>query len=565
MSAVLDTEDEDGDGRTQEAEGPGRAAGAEGQDRGADLTADDLRTAARVTGWVLAGYLTPAAIAVVYASGGPVRVDPLSVVYVLLFSAVAAACGAWGGCGSPGPARWLPGHLRAYRGYGEEAGAALRVAGIAAGVLLCGGALIGGASLLWHAGAVGRTYAQLSGPVSGQIAVLLLALGLVPNFAVWAASYALGVGFGVGAGSAVAPAGASGYALLPGFPLLAALPGAGTSWIGWTTLAVPVASSLSVAWLVGNGGRPPWSTVRVAAEAALALGVGCAVLAAWSGGALGTRRLADFGPTWWLTGPAAFGWTLVVSVPVALVLRYHLAHPPTPWRTLLRSLRFPRVPQVSHLLPRPRLPRIPKMPRVPNLPKLPRVPRMSWRRDAVDAEQLAVGASGGTGGTAVAGPGGVAVEAATPFPGLLPPPADPLPWPSAPPLPYVPPLPDLPPSAPPPPPQDPLPAEPPAPAPPAPIPPVEKPPAEKPPMKPPPVEAPPAPEPPAEAAPSEGPAIPESRTEHESAAGPERPANAERPAIPEKPANRESPAEPENTEQPAARDEPEHGAGGEDA
>jgi len=302
-------------------------------------SAPDLRAAALVTGWLLAGYLTLAAIAVVYTSGGPVHIDPLSALYVPLFAACAAGCGAWSGCGRPGLALWLPGPQRVYA---REAAAALRAAGIAGGILLAGGALLGAAALAWHAGPVGRTYDQLSGPLSGKLAVLLLALGLVPNLVVWAVSYALGVGFTVGMGSAVAPAGASGYVLLPGFPLLAALPGTGTSWVGWTTLAVPAAAALVVGRLVGNGGRPPWGTVRVAAEAALALGVGFAVLAAWSGGPLGTRRLADFGPSCWLTGGAAAGWILAVALPLSLVLRYHLAHPPTPWRSLLSGAHLPR-------------------------------------------------------------------------------------------------------------------------------------------------------------------------------------------------------------------------------
>jgi Family of unknown function (DUF6350) len=464
----------------------------------------DLRTAALVSGWVLAGYLTLAAVAAVYASRGPVHIDPLSALYVPLFAACAAACGAWSGCGRPGPARWLPGP---WRGYGDELGAALRAAAIAAGMLLCGGALIGAASLVWHAGPVGQTYAQLSGPVSGRISVLLLALGLVPNLAVWAASYALGVGFQVGAGSLVAPAEASGHVVLPGFPLLAALPGAGGSWIGWTTLAVPGVAALAVAWLVGNGGRPPWATVRVVTGAAIALGGGFAVLAARSGGALGTHTLAEFGPAWWRAGAAALVWTLVIAVPVSLVLRYRLAHPPTPWRTLLRSLRLPRlprlprVPRFSQVLPRPRLPRLYGMPRMPGLLR-----RRADPDPGTDTEKLIVSASGTPASVAAAArtaapvpaapgaSGTSAVAAATPFPGLLPPSSDPLPWPSPPPLPlFPPPLPDLPPSAPPPPAQDPLPADPPASP-----PPVDPPPARQPPVQPPPVEPPPVKQEPAE-------------------------------------------------------------------
>ncbi|HEY9440257.1 MAG TPA: hypothetical protein VIS29_16765, partial [Streptomyces sp.] len=44
-------------------------------------------------------------------------------------------------------------------------------------------------------------------------------------------------------------------------------------------------------------------------------------LTAASGGALGSRVLAEFGPVWWLTGPAAAVWSAVLGVPVALLLR----------------------------------------------------------------------------------------------------------------------------------------------------------------------------------------------------------------------------------------------------
>ena len=518
----------------------------------------DIRTAALVAGWVLAGYLTPAVAAVVYASGGLVHVDVLSAFHVLLFAAAATACGAWTGCGRPGLADLPHGPWRRYAG---EAAAALRAAGIGAGVLLGGGALMGGASLVWHAGAAGRTYAQLSGSASGQISVLLLALGLVPNLAVWAASYALGVGFHVGAGSVVGPAGASGYGLLPGFPLLAALPGTGSSWLGWTTLALPAGAAVTVGWLVGNGGRPLGSTARVAAFAALGLGVGFAVLAAWSGGALGTHQLADFGPTWWLTGGAGLVWTLVIALPLALAVRYHLACPPRPWRSLARRVwsghvlrlgvrtrpraggwlrarfrpqpggrevppaplwgtslrRRLRVPRLGHVLRlgvrcRPRAGGWLRAQLPAPLRRLLRVTGISWRKAAAVAGETVEEAAGAEVDGAEAGteaartevdrpesgeatvpspatPGAEvpnspapkaassdeagAEEAAAPLPGLVPPSADPLPWPSAPPPFVAPPLPELPPSAPPPPAQEPLPfarpavPEPPAEAPPA--------------------------------------------------------------------------------------------------
>ncbi|WP_223187447.1 DUF6350 family protein, partial [Streptomyces sp. CBMA29] len=208
------------------------------------------------------------------------------------------------------------------------------------------GALIGAAALAWHAGAAGRTFAQLSGPLAGQLAVLLVAVALVPNLAVWGASYALGPGFAVGVGSGVAPAGASGYPLLPGFPLLAALPDEGSGGlVGWATLVVPAAAGLLVAWSVGRA-ADAWSlrrTASVASSAAVATGVAFALLAAVSGGPLGAVTLAAFGPSWWTTGLAALAWTLLLGAPGAVALRWHrggaAVFRPRTWAGRVRALR----------------------------------------------------------------------------------------------------------------------------------------------------------------------------------------------------------------------------------
>jgi hypothetical protein len=431
------------------------ATGAEASARpGADAGPGDLRHAALVGGWVLAGYLSVAAIAVAYAMHGPVRVDPLSTFRVLLFAAAAAACGAWSGCGRPPLARLL----RLPERYRDEAVASLRAAGIGGGVLLGGGALLAGASLAWHAGASGRTYEQLSEPDGGRIAVFLIAAALVPNMAVWAACYGLGVGFSVGAGSTVAPGGVHGLPPLPAFPLLAALPD-GRSWEGWAALAVPVTAGCAVAWAVGTAGWSPWRTLRVTCGAALCLGVACAVTAAWAGGALGRGVMADLGPTWWLAGTAALCWTLVVAVSGAMLLRWHIAHPAYEWALPSPSWR--------PSLPSPRAARAAWRPRLPSRRKA----------DTADVPEDVTGGEppDGQPGARRSRPGVLTTLGALPArlpallparraartadagtneadtePDLVPPPPDPLPWPSPPPLPAFPPPPPAPPLPPPP-------------------------------------------------------------------------------------------------------------------
>jgi hypothetical protein len=279
----------------------------------------------RCAGWVLAGYLSAAAAVTTYAAQGPLRVDVLSaVLHVPLFAAAVTAAGAYAGAGRPPLTRRWP-------RWGADAAIALRAGGIAAGVLLAGGALVGAAALAWHARAAGRTVGLLSAPLAGQAALVLLCVLLVPNLAVWSAAYALGPGFVVGAGSVVAPTGTSGYPLLPRFPLLAALPGEGGPYVaGWATLAVPAAAAFVAAWYVVAARLPARRAALAATGAALTCGAAFAVLAAAAAGPMGTGVLASFGPTWWLTAAAAAAWPLALAVPAATLASWLRSRPPRP-------------------------------------------------------------------------------------------------------------------------------------------------------------------------------------------------------------------------------------------
>jgi hypothetical protein len=171
---------------------------------------------------------------------------------------------------------------------------------------------------------------------SGRFAVLLLCLLLVPNAAVWGAAYGLGPGVVLSAGHVVGPlyATAAGVRaptdLLPAFPLLAAVPAAGSggppNWLGGL---VPVAAGVTVAWFAvragavrGTAGRAePWSPGRTAVVVSLAAagcGIALGVLAGLAGGPLGVAALTHFGPVWWQVGSAAAGWTVIVGIPVAV-------------------------------------------------------------------------------------------------------------------------------------------------------------------------------------------------------------------------------------------------------
>ncbi|MFD6329987.1 DUF6350 family protein [Streptomyces niveus] len=296
---------------------------------------------------VAGGYLLVGAAVVVYARGGPLTTDTLGTALRLpVVPVLSAAAGVWVASGRPLRPLLdrLPGLRSPDAGDAEVAGAAvaagrrrravvvMRSATAGAAVLLGGGLLLVVGSLIWHADAAQESFLQLAAAWSGRVAVLLLSLALLPNAAVWGASYALGPGFALGTSASVTPLAVTGPAALPPFPLLAAVPAEGPGMaVTWAAGAVPLLTGLTIAWFTVRVAAPPyaerdeaWSARETALATALA-GAGCAVLtaalAALAGGPLGTARLVEFGPVWWLTGLAALAWTVGIGVPAALLVR----------------------------------------------------------------------------------------------------------------------------------------------------------------------------------------------------------------------------------------------------
>ncbi|MFJ3695600.1 DUF6350 family protein [Streptomyces sp. NPDC090052] len=300
---------------------------------------------------VTGGYLLVAAAVTAYASGGPLSVVPLSALWHLpLVAGAAAAVGVWRARAFPREPHSGWGRMRFPGGRALPAGVrrafahprvptALRAGAAGAAVLVGGGALLVGGSLVWHGGAAQESFLRLTGAWSGRFTVLLLAAALVPNAALWGASYALGPGFTLGTGSVVTPLMVTGNAALPYFPLLAALPGpGGGSPLNWAVAGVPLAAGAVVGWFVTrvreeDRAETLGATALMAVSGAVVCAAAVAVLAALSGGPLGTGRLMSFGPVWWQTSVATLAWTVGTGLLVALVRR---------WRAL-RSSRPDRV------------------------------------------------------------------------------------------------------------------------------------------------------------------------------------------------------------------------------
>jgi hypothetical protein len=165
-------------------------------------------------------------------------------------------------------------------------------------VILVAGAAVLVTGLWMHLKQVEALHEALQPGVSGGIVLLLLQLTFVPNAIMWSASYALGSGFSLGAGSVVAPA-ATQLGMVPGIPLLGALPSPGPGDLAqlWWLAAGAVAGAIACWVLLAARPAPRFD------EGGLAGGA-CGLLAgavfagfAWAAsGDLGTLRLADLGP-----------------------------------------------------------------------------------------------------------------------------------------------------------------------------------------------------------------------------------------------------------------------------
>jgi hypothetical protein len=186
-------------------------------------------------------------------------------------------------------------------------------------VLAAGGAVLAGASLAMHMSEYRALDSSLAPGLIGGGLLLLVQLAYVPNAIGWAVCYSLGPGFAFGTATVVAPTGAA-LGPLPIFPMLAALPANSAALPGWASVAV-----LALPYLAGIVGgvlvarAAPTTAIEVAPLWGFACGVVTGgvtgVLAAFSGGPLGSGHLAAVGPSGWQTAVVA---TLEIGVSAAI-------------------------------------------------------------------------------------------------------------------------------------------------------------------------------------------------------------------------------------------------------
>jgi hypothetical protein len=294
--------------------------------------------ASRAEAW-LTGVATASVVFAALATGAaltaqnPIATAPTwqaVLVPTLLFAVpalVAALITEWREAGGGAVARVRDRIEAAPRGWGDVPGIVMRGSAVVVTGLIGLGAALSAVALFTRAGHVVALFQAGNVDAAGATVLTLVQLAYLPTLAVWGFAFAAGPGFAVGEGTAVSPA-ATQVGVVPGIPVLGAVPDSTTSWLLLLALA-PVALGALAGWIArsrlvhaGDGGVPAtddpigaWlvTAAAIAAVAAFA----SALLAFAASGSLGPGKLSTFGPD---PGPVALAVALEVFVGAAILL-----------------------------------------------------------------------------------------------------------------------------------------------------------------------------------------------------------------------------------------------------
>jgi hypothetical protein len=177
-----------------------------------------------------------------------------------------------------------------------------------------GGLALTLAMVVTHLGRIGRLYDALGADPVGAAMLTLGQLMILPNVALWAASWMAGPGFGLGQGAAITWS-QSNPGLLPLIPGLGAVPAPGPLPAGlWLSALVPVAAGALVGWraLRAVARLSSWRAKASVAGAACAVAALILTLAsALAGGSLGAARLSWVGASSLAFGASVFAELLL--------------------------------------------------------------------------------------------------------------------------------------------------------------------------------------------------------------------------------------------------------------
>ena len=154
----------------------------------------------------------------------------------------------------------------------------------------------------------------------GAIVLTLGQLAYLPTLIVWGLAFVAGPGVALGAGAAAAPGGTT-VGVLPGIPLLGAVPDSTSTWLLMLVL-VPIAAGAFAGWVARSrlaaSETEEWAPRIVTALGIAAGAAGVAAVLSWAAsGSLGPGRLTEVGPD---PGAVALAVGLETLVGVAILL-----------------------------------------------------------------------------------------------------------------------------------------------------------------------------------------------------------------------------------------------------
>ena len=133
------------------------------------------------------------------------------------------------------------------RGWGETPGLIVRGGAVVLAGLVGLGALVLAVALVLRGGEVIALFEAASVDALGATVVTLAQLAYLPTLAVWGLAFVAGPGFAVGTGTAVSPAGTQ-LGVIPGIPVLGALPESTTPWLLLLVL-LPIGLGALAGWI----------------------------------------------------------------------------------------------------------------------------------------------------------------------------------------------------------------------------------------------------------------------------------------------------------------------------
>jgi len=133
------------------------------------------------------------------------------------------------------------------RGWGDAPGLVIRGTAVVLSGLIGLGALAFAVSLVLRGGEVIALFEAAHVDALGATMITLAQIAYLPTLVIWGLAFVAGPGFAVGAGTAVSPAGTQ-LGVIPGIPVLGALPESTTPWLLLLAL-LPVGLGALAGWI----------------------------------------------------------------------------------------------------------------------------------------------------------------------------------------------------------------------------------------------------------------------------------------------------------------------------